>query len=346
MKIEEDIKLDYNDVLIRPKRTTLTSRSEVNLERTIYFPISKYTWTGVPIIAANMDTIGTCEIHNILAKHKIITALHKFYTYEHYKNFFQQGLLDPNYYMVSTGITEKDKIKLFQILELLGHHCKFICIDVANGYMERLVSFCREIRDKFPNKVIVAGNVVTREITEELILQGKVDIVKVGIGPGSACLTRTQTGVGMPQLSAINECADAAHGVNGFIIGDGGITCPGDVSKGLGAGGDFIMIGGQFAGHDENPGEIIEEGGVKYKEFYGMSSETAMNKHFGKMDNYRSSEGRSVKIKYKGPLEKTVENFLGGIRSTCTYINAGEIKNIPKCCTFVRVNRQLNTIYS
>ena len=212
--------------------------------------------------------------------------------------------------------------------------------------MERLVSFCREIRDKFPNKVIVAGNVVTREITEELILQGKVDIVKVGIGPGSACLTRTQTGVGMPQLSAINECADAAHGVNGFIIGDGGITCPGDVSKGFGAGGDFIMIGGQFAGHDENPGEIIEEGGVKYKEFYGMSSETAMNKHFGKMDNYRSSEGRSLKIKYKGPLEKTVENFLGGIRSTCTYINAAEIKNIPKCCTFVRVNRQLNTIYS
>ena len=346
MKIEEDIKLDYNDVLIRPKELFYHQDLEVNLERTIYFPISKYTWTGVPIIAANMDTIGTCEVHNILAKYKIITALHKFYTFEHYKNFFQQGLLDPNYYMVSTGITEKDKFKLFQILELLGHHCKFICIDVANGYMERLVSFCREIRDKFPNKVIVAGNVVTREITEELILQGKVDIVKVGIGPGSACLTRTQTGVGMPQLSAINECADAAHGVNGFIIGDGGITCPGDVSKGFGAGGDFIMIGGQFAGHDENPGEIIEEGGVKYKEFYGMSSETAMNKHFGKMDNYRSSEGRSLKIKYKGPLEKTVENFLGGIRSTCTYINAGEIKNIPKCCTFGSVNRHLNTIYS
>ena len=346
MKIEEDVKLDYNDVLIRPKRTVLSSRSEVNLERTIRFPISDQTWTGVPIIAANMDTIGTYEVYKVLSKYKIITAFHKFYDLEAYKlmSADKEYALDPNYFMVSTGISDKDFSKLKEILNSID--VKFICIDVANGYMEKLVSFCKKVRENYPDKIIVAGNVVTREITEELILQGKVDIVKVGIGPGSACLTRTQTGVGMPQLSAINECADAAHGVNGFIIGDGGITCPGDVSKGFGAGGDFIMIGGQFAGHDENPGEIIEENGVKYKQFYGMSSETAMNIHYGKMDKYRSSEGRSLKIKYKGPLEKTVENYLGGIRSTCTYINAAEIKNIPKCCTFVKVNRQLNTIYS
>ena len=346
MKIEEDVKLDYNDVLIRPKRTVLSTRSEVNLERTIRFPISKQTWTGVPIIAANMDTIGTYEVYKVLSKYKIITAFHKFYDLEAYKlmSADKEYALDPNYFMVSTGISDKDFSKLKEILNSID--VKFICIDVANGYMEKLVSFCKKVRENYPDKIIVAGNVVTREITEELILQGKVDIVKVGIGPGSACLTRTQTGVGMPQLSAINECADAAHGVNGFIIGDGGITCPGDVSKGFGAGGDFIMIGGQFAGHDENPGEIIEENGVKYKQFYGMSSETAMNIHYGKMDKYRSSEGRSLKIKYKGPLEKTVENYLGGIRSTCTYINAAEIKNIPKCCTFVKVNRQLNTIYS
>jgi GMP reductase len=345
MKIEEDIKLDYNDVLIRPKRTVLSSRSEVNLERTIRFPISGQTWTGVPIIAANMDTIGTYNIYKILSKYKIITAFHKFYNLEAYQLMYNDKYgLDPNYFMVSTGISDKDFNKLKSILDNID--VKFICIDVANGYMEKLVDFCKKVREHFPDKIIIAGNVVTREITEELILQGKVDIVKVGIGPGSACLTRSQTGVGMPQLSAIAECADAAHGVNGFIIGDGGITCPGDVSKGLGAGGDFIMIGGQFAGHDENPGELVEKDGEKYKLFYGMSSETAMNKHFGKMDNYRSSEGRSIKIKYKGPLEKTVENFLGGIRSTCTYINAAEIKNIPKCCTFVRVNRQLNTIYS
>ena len=344
MKIEEDVKLDYNDVLIRPKRTVLSSRSEVNLERTIRFPISGQTWTGVPIIAANMDTIGTYEVYKVLSKYKIITAFHKFYSLRQFENM--EGL-DPNYFAISTGISDYDFNKLKEIMDCnFGSRVKFICIDVANGYMEKLVAFCKKVRTLYPDKIIVAGNVVTREITEELILQGKVDIVKVGIGPGSACLTRTQTGVGMPQLSAINECADAAHGVNGFIIGDGGITCPGDVSKGLGAGGDFIMIGGQFAGHDENPGELIEKDGEKYKLFYGMSSETAMNKHFGKMDNYRSSEGRSVKIKYKGPLEKTVENYLGGIRSTCTYINANEIKNVPKCCTFVKVNRQLNTIYS
>ena len=344
MKIEEDIKLDFNDVLIRPKRTVLTSRSEVKLERTINFPISKQTWTGIPIIAANMDTIGTYDVYNVLSKHKIITAFHKFYTL---KDFEEMHKLDPDYFAISTGISDNDFDKLKEIVDSeFGRCVKFICIDVANGYMEKLVAFCKKVRENYPNKIIIAGNVVTREITEELILQGAVDIVKVGIGPGSACLTRTQTGVGMPQLSAIDECADAAHGVNGFIIGDGGITCPGDVSKGFGAGADFIMIGGQFSGHDENPGDIVEENGNKYKLFYGMSSDTAMNKHFGKMEKYRSSEGRTVKIKYRGSLENTVQNYLGGIRSTCTYINAKEIKHIPKCCTFVRVNRQLNTIYN
>ncbi len=344
MKIEEDIKLDFNDVLIRPKRTVLTSRSEVKLERTINFPISKQTWTGIPIIAANMDTIGTYDVYNVLSKHKIITAFHKFYTL---KDFEEMHRLDPDYFAISTGISDNDFDKLKEIVDSeFGRCVKFICIDVANGYMEKLVAFCKKVRENYPNKIIIAGNVVTREITEELILQGAVDIVKVGIGPGSACLTRTQTGVGMPQLSAIDECADAAHGVNGFIIGDGGITCPGDVSKGFGAGADFIMIGGQFSGHDENPGDIVEENGNKFKLFYGMSSDTAMNKHFGKMEKYRSSEGRTVKIKYRGSLENTVQNYLGGIRSTCTYINAKEIKHIPKCCTFVRVNRQLNTIYS
>jgi len=343
MKIEEDIKLDYSDVLIRPKRTTLTSRSEVSLIRTIKFPTSNQTWTGVPIIAANMDTIGTYDVYKILSQHKIITAFHKFYSVENYIEMEKEGL-DPDYFMVSTGISDRDFSNLKDIVKNIN--VKFICIDIANGYMEKLVAFCKNVREHFPDKILVAGNVVTREITEELILQGKVDIVKIGIGPGSACLTRTKSGIGMPQLSAIAECADAAHGVNGYIIGDGGITCPGDVAKGFGGGADFIMIGGQFSGHDENPGDIIEEGGKQFKLFYGMSSETAMNKHYGKMEKYRSSEGRTVKIKYKGSLENTVNDYLGGIRSTCTYINAKEVKNIPKCCTFVRVNRQLNTIYS
>ena len=340
MKIEEDVKLDFNDVLIRPKRSKMSSRSEVNIERTFFFPNSKQTWTGVPVIAANMDTVGTYEVYQQLSKYHILTALHKFYDVDDFKNMN----LNKEYFMVSTGINEKDFERLVRILKEID--VKFICIDVANGYMEKLCDFCKTVRELYPDKIIVAGNVVTREITEDLILRGGVDIVKVGIGPGSACITRTQTGIGMPQLSAIMECADAAHGVNGFIIGDGGVTCPGDMAKGFCGGADFIMMGGQFAGHDENPGEIIEENGNKFKVFYGMSSDTAMKKHYGKMDKYRSSEGRTLKIKYKGPIENTILNYLGGVRSTCTYINAKNIKNMSKCCTFVRVNRQLNTIYA
>jgi len=340
MKIEEDIKLDFNDVLIRPKRSTMSSRSEVNLERTFKFPNSNQEWTGVPVIAANMDTVGTYDVYKELSKHKIITAMHKFYSVEDYKEMD----LDKEYFMVSTGINENDLVRLQDIVSSID--VKFICIDVANGYISKLCEFCCKVRELYPNKIIVAGNVVTREITEDLILRGKVDIVKCGIGPGSACLTRTQTGVGMPQLSAIMECSDAAHGVNGFIIGDGGITCPGDMAKAFCGGSDFVMMGGQFAGHDENPGEVIEEAGQKYKLFYGMSSDTAMKTHYGKMDKYRSSEGRTIKIKYKGKLEDTVLNYLGGVRSTCTYMNAQSIKNMGKCCTFVRVNRQLNTIYA
>ena len=349
MKIEEDIKLDFNDVLIRPKRSNMSSRSEVNIERTFNFPNSKQTWTGVPIIAANMDTVGTYTIYKELSKHHILTALHKFYTLDDYiKMSNSDEGLDKEYFMVSTGINDKDYNRLRQILDNI--EVKFICIDVANGYMARLCEFCKKVREEYPDKVIVAGNVVTREITEDLILRGGVDIVKVGIGPGSACITRTQTGVGMPQLSAIMECSDAAHGVNGHIIGDGGVTCPGDMAKGFCGGADFIMMGGQFAGHEENPGELIAEKQGKeikmYKIFYGMSSDTAMEKHYGKMDKYRSSEGRTVKIPYKGQLVNTVLNYLGGIRSTCTYINSKNIKNMNKCCTFVRVNRQLNTIYA
>lgn len=340
MKIEDDIKLDFSDVLIRPKRSIMSSRSEVNLERTFKFPNSNQTWTGVPIIAANMDTVGTYDVYNVLSKHKILTAMHKFYTVDDYVKMN----LDKEYFMVSTGINDKDLENLKLITDKID--VKFICIDIANGYISKLCEFCLKIRTLYPDKIIVAGNVVTREITEDLILRGKVDIVKVGIGPGSACLTRSKTGIGMPQLSAIIECADAAHGVNGCIIGDGGITCPGDMSKGFGGGADFIMMGGQFAGHDENPGELIEENGQKYKLFYGMSSETAMKNRYGQMAKYRASEGRTIKLKYKGKLEDTVLDYLGGVRSTCTYINAKTIKNISKCCTFMRVNRQINTIYA
>ena len=340
-KIESGEKLDFNQVLIRPKRSTLSSRSQVSLEREFKFKYSTYTWTGVPIIAANMDTTGTFEVYHCLKQHKIITALHKFYTLEDYQKHYH---LDPDYFMVSTGISDKDFSNLETIVSSIP--CKWICIDVANGYMEALVIFCQKVRQRFPEKIIVAGNIVTREMAEELILNGKVDVCKAGIGPGSVCTTRLKTGVGMPQLSAILECADAAHGVGGHIISDGGITCPGDMAKAFGAGADFVMVGGQFAGHSQNPGDIIEENGKQYKMFYGMSSEKAQETHFGKMNSYRSSEGRVMKIPYKGDLNNTVQDYLGGLRSACTYINAKTIKHMAKCTTFVRVSQQVNNHFN
>ena len=343
MRIEEDIKLDFCDVLIKPQRTTLSSRSEVCLERTISFRNSGQTWTGVPIMCSNMSSISSYEVYCLLSEFKMITVFHKFFTLEHYKEMQKMGL-DPEYFMISTGISDADLTFLDEVINSIN--VKFICVDVANGGMERLVDVCAGLHDKYPEKVIVAGNVVSKNICEELVLRGKVDIVKVGIGSGSACITRTQTGCGIPQLSANLECSDAAHGVNAHIISDGGITCPGDAAKAFGSGADFVMVGGFFSGHDENPGEIEElEDGTKYKLFYGMSSETAMKKYYGKMANYRSSEGRTIRIKYKGPMRNTVQDLLGGIRSTCTYINAQFIKNIPKCTTFIKVNRQLNTVY-
>ena len=337
MKIDYTPQLDFNNVLIRPKRTVLNSRSNVDMEREFRFPHSKQVWKGVPVIAANMDTTGTFGVYDVLSKHKMITSLHKFYGIDDFKS----KELNPDYFMVSTGINFDKIEELKNIVSITK--AKWLCIDVANGYMKKMVDFCRLVRDIFPNLIIVAGNVATREMVEELIINGKVDIVKIGIGPGSACLTRMKTGVGVPQLSAIIECADAAHGLGGFIIGDGGITCPGDMSKAFGGGADFVMMGGQFAGHDENPGKVIEENGKKMKLFYGMSSEHAMNKHYGQMAKYRSSEGREIKIPYKGPLENTILDYLGGVRSTCTYINAKCIKHIPKCTTFILASQQLNT---
>lgn len=341
MKIDQRPQLDFKNVLIRPKRTTLNSRSEVDIERQFKFIYSKQIWKGVPIMSANMDTTGTFEVYDVLSENKMITCFNKFYSLKDFKERMKTNPLNPDYFMISTGIQESGFSNLNDIITLTK--AKWICVDVANGYMKQVITYCEKLRASFPNHIIVAGNVATREIVEELIINGKVDGVKVGIGPGSACLTRLKTGVGVPQLTAIIECADAAHGLGGFIIGDGGITCPGDMSKAFGGGADFVMVGGQFAGHDENPGELIEENGVKYKLFYGMSSEHAMKKHYGGMKQYRSSEGRVVKIKYRGPLINTIRDYLGGVRSTCTYINAKCIKYMPKCTTFLIVSQQLNT---
>ena len=342
MKLLDDVKLDFTDVLILPKRTPYSSRVEVVLERRITFKYSPHTWTGVPIMVSNMDTTGTIEMARQLQEHKVLTCLHKYYT----SNDLKTSGLNPEYYAVSTGIGEKDLHQLDEIMQEINP--KFICIDVANGYMSRFIETCRYIREKYPEAILIAGNVCTSEGVMQLIMEGKVDIVKVGIGSGSCCTTRKQTGIGMPQLSAIIECADTAHGLDAHIISDGGLQVIGDFSKAYGAGADFVMSGSMFAGHHECSGELLEDPttGKMYKIFYGMSSDTAMNKYSGGVAKYRTSEGKTVKIEYRGPVEQTVLNIQGGIRSTMTYIGAKKIKDIPKCTTFIRVNRQLNQIYT
>jgi GMP reductase len=333
--------LDFSDVLIRPQKTDLYSRSKIKVSEKYKFLHSPIEWEGTPIIAANMDTTGTFEVYNVLSKYKCITAMHKFYSPEEYKEAYTKYTLDPNYFMVSTGITEDSLQYLKDVFSVIS--CNWICIDVANGYMTSLVPFCKKVREMFPDKIIVAGNVVTGDVVQELLVDGKVDVVKIGIGPGSACTTRIKTGVGMPQLSAIMECAKSAKKVGGYIIGDGGITCPGDCSKAFGAGATFVMMGGVFAGHDENPGNMIEKNGISYKSFYGMSSSFAMKKHYNGVKKYRTSEGRHILVKYKGSLENTILDYIGGIRSTCTYINSPSIQQMKEHTTFLQVRNQYNS---
>jgi GMP reductase len=342
MRIEEELKLDYSDVLFRPKRSTLTSRKEVDLNRTYKFKYSKNEWSGVPIMASNMDGVGELGVAEKLSEFNMITCLTKQHDvkklnqYKNLKSIYKNIAL-------SIGIKKEDFDNLDKVLKEFNF-IRFICVDVANGYSERFSSFIKSVREKYPTKTIIAGNVVTADMTQELVLSG-ADIVKVGIGPGSVCTTRIQTGVGYPQLSAVMECADAAHGLGAHIIADGGCTCPGDVAKAFGAGADFTMLGGMLAGHDEGKGKIVKEKGEKFVEFYGSSSLIANKKHYGGLSDYRSSEGRTVKVKYRGKIKDTILDILGGIRSSCTYVGAPSLKQLSKCTTFVRVSNQFNKTF-
>jgi len=360
MKIEEGKKLDFSDVLIRPKRSTLRSRKEVSLHREFHFKNSHRRWNGVPIIAANMDGVGTFSMAKELIKNSMMTCITKQHNYEDWSQHHIEDDEGHNnqikkHISISTGTSEKEWSRVKRIVKDFDLH--WICIDIANGYSEHFSDFVKKVRSEFPYCNIIAGNVVTADMTQELILAG-ADVVKVGIGPGSVCTTRIQTGVGYPQLSAIMECADAAHGLGGHIIADGGCTCPGDIAKAFAAGADFVMLGGMFSGHTEGGGEVVEKlflsGQVdpstgeetlesrSFVNFYGMSSETAMNKHSGGIADYRSSEGRTVEVEYKGAVANTVKDMLGGIRSTCTYVGACKLKHLSKCSTFIMVNNQYN----
>ena len=342
MRIEEDLKLDYTDVLFRPKRSTLSSRKDVNLKRTYKFKYSNNEWSGIPIMAANMDGVGELGVAEKMSEFDMITCLTKQHDIKKLNQYKKIKSIYKNI-SLSVGIKKEDFNLLDKLLKEFNF-IKFICIDVANGYSERFSKFIKSVREKYPTKTIIAGNVVTADMTQELILSG-ADIVKVGIGPGSVCTTRIQTGVGYPQLSAVIECADAAHGLGAHIIADGGCTCPGDVAKGFGAGADFVMLGGMLAGHDEGSGKIVKTNGQKYIEFYGSSSDVANKKHYGGLSDYRSSEGKTVRIKYRGKVKDTILNILGGVRSSCTYVGAPSLKQLSKCTTFVRVAKQFNDTF-
>ncbi len=368
MRIEDDTKLDYKDVLIRPKRSTLGSRKDVELEREFSFrnyqSNSTQDYRGIPIMASNMDGVGTFAMADALAELKLFTCLVKNYDAKELIDFFGDSTSNRREHVAySTGITTQDFDKFESVYQQTGDRLKYVCVDVANGYSERFSDFIKQLRDAYPQIVIIAGNVVTGEMTEELILSG-ADIVKVGIGPGSVCTTRIQTGVGFPQLSAVIECADSAHGLGGHIIADGGCTCPGDLSKAFAAGADFVMLGGMLAGHDEGGGEVItryyKSGEVKktdagwedqiehrqFVNFYGMSSKAANDKHFGGLKEYRSSEGREIQVPYRGEIHSTIQDLLGGIRSTCTYAGAKKLKWLSKCTTFVKTVEQYNRVFS
>ena len=379
MRIEEDKKLDYSNVLLRPKRSTLISRKDVDVDRHFTFRNGK-TFFNIPIMAANMDGVGTFEMADALGKLGLFTCLVKSYSVNQYVDFFDfdEKWMEPHqlqrheYTAYTMGISNEDHEKFRMVYEQ-ADRIKYVCIDVANGYTQRFSEFVSMFRKTYPEIVIIAGNVCTADQTQELILSG-ADIVKVGIGPGSVCTTRIQTGVGYPQLSAVMECADAAHGLGGHIIADGGCTTAGDVAKAFGGGADFVMLGGMLAGHKEGGGKVITKhfstgeykkvhddgmGGEiptldrfvpvyeerKFVQFYGMSSDTANMKHFGGLKNYRSSEGRDVTVPYKGDIDNTVQDILGGLRSTCTYVGAAGLKQLSKCATFVRCYDTHNRVF-
>ena len=343
MRIEQDIKLDYKDVLFKPKRSKLESRRDVDLTRTFKFHYVN-EWTGVPIMSSNMDGVGTFAMAKVLQDHKMITVMRKHYSVDDWtKN--AKGV-KMKYLSVCTGtgvIWDPDAPAYATMKAVLAMYpdIKFITVDVANAYHENYADFISRLRDAYPDKTLIAGNVISAEMTEELIIKG-ADIVKCGIGPGSVCTTRTMTGVGVPQLSGIIECADAANGIGGHIIADGGCVYPGDVSKAFGAGAHFVMLGGMLAGHDESEGEVVD-GKIQ---FYGMSSNAAMAVHGTRKDGYRGAEGKVVELPHKGPVDPTVIEILGGLRSTCTYIGAKRIKDMPKCTTFVRCTQQVNQVFN
>jgi len=344
MRINTQPKLNFDDVLLEPKRSTLSSRKDVDMTRKFTFKNSGKVVNFLPIFASNMDGVGTFSMAKVLQEHKMMTVITKSTTPDEWRTAVGNGVRLQSV-SVCTGTNKmwdedaQDYRYMQEILQSFPD-IKFITVDVANAYHENFVDFIKRVRDEYPDKVIIAGNVVTPEMTEELIING-ADVVKIGIGPGSVCTTRTMTGVGVPQFSAILDCADAANGVDGHIMADGGCVYPGDIAKAFGGGAHMVMIGGMLAGHDESEKPVVDS----KVEFYGMSSDRAREVHGKRKDGYRGNEGRFIQLPYRGPVENTIEDILGGVRSACTYIGARRLKDMPKCASFVTVHNNINRVY-
>jgi GMP reductase len=340
MRVDNELKLDFDDVLIRPKRSEAPSRSAIVLTREYRFLNSEASWSGIPIVAANMDTVGTFAMAEALAP-QMMTCLHKYHALQHLVDFFRDDEHRAcSFYTL--GISEEEFDKLSHVMSQAP--LRFVCVDAANGYTKYFVERVQRLRASFPQLTIMAGNVATPEMVQELLITGAADIVKIGIGSGSVCTTRVKAAVGYPQLSAIIECADAAHGLRGHVCADGGCRTPGDVVKALAAGADFVMLGGMLAGHDECQGEWLEQDGSRVSmKFYGMSSRTAIEKYAGGLKDYRAEEGCETSVAYRGPVSATLQEITGGIRSACAYVGASSLKDLSKCTTFVLCRRGGNT---
>ena len=337
--------MDFSDVLISPRESHLASRSQVGLKRNFKFLNSQQEYNGIPIIASNMDTTGTFEMAVAFHGHSLFTTIHKHYTPEQWVEFAQKNPHVLANVAISQGISEADQQKVETIIEQIPQ-INYICIDVANGYSNSFVQAIEATRKKYPTKTIMAGNVVHGGMVEKLLVAG-ADIIKVGIGPGSVCTTRKKAGVGRPQLSAVLECAEAAHRLNGHGISDGGCTVPGDVCKAFAAGADFVMLGGMLAGHDQCPGDkMVNSDGKEYKLFYGMSSRYAQERYNAGLSDYRASEGKVVRVPYRGDVQATILDILGGLRSACTYTGSGELGELCANTIFDRVARQTNEVFA
>ena len=339
MIVNYESKLDYNDVLIVPSISDVKSRKDVSLEVETTFKCGT-TWKGVPIMASNMSTVGTHKMAEVLSEYKMLTCLRKGANY--YSAFINLHPEKEQYVSLTLGLDSESK--LFVDTSNIKDPT-FICLDVANGYMKEFHNFTRKVREKWPKSILIAGNVVTPEGVEALSTAG-ADLVKVGIGSGSMCLTRRVAGVGYPQLSAVLECVETAEAYGIGIVADGGINYPGDFAKAFVAGSAFVMAGGMFTGHDECGGEIRhKEHGELTMLHYGMSSRTANEKYSGGLSDYRASEGRTVEVPYRGSVRNTVQEIFGGIRSACSYVGAFDLPSLYSNGKLIKVNRTINSIF-